>query len=216
MEFLMQIVRVVERRRERTRKAADSAYLLLNRESFDVVNRRNRMPGILNEAGWTVWGYQTEGFRTFEGDGSRWIWREIGLGFWPDGVARSERRYARRAASSIAAATLASLIPVAGLAYGFSVPVTTFFEKSILVLSAVSYALMAISYYLYARRLHAAPWFAPFWFVAQPAASLLALLRLRRTRSSAREAGAPSEAGAASGSPRRRRGDRARETFRYD
>jgi hypothetical protein len=221
MEYLLQMVRLVERRRERSKKLSNgTSYLLMNRESFEVVHHRNRMPGILNEAGWSIWSYQVEGFRTFEGDGSRWIWREIGLGLWPDHGPQGEKRYTPRIATFIATATVASLIPVAGLVYGFSVPMSTFFEKSILVLSAISYSLMAISYYLFARKLHATPWFAPFWFVAQPVASLLALFRILKVRSTnslspgvSPESGFryPSEGGATE-----RRRPRAREASRYD
>lgn len=186
MEYLFQTMRVVERRRERAKKMnLDSSFLLVNRESFEVVNRMNRMPGILNESGWNVWSYQAEGLRTFEGDGSRWIWREIGLGAWPE-QAGTDWKYRPRTAAFIVAATLVSLIPMAGLAYGFLVPIATFLEASILAFSAVGYALMAISYYLYARRLHAATWFAPLWFLAQPVASLLTFVHLQR-RAAGRE-----------------------------
>jgi hypothetical protein len=139
------------------------------------------MPGILNETGWNLWSYQLEGLRTFESDGSRWIWREVGLGSWPAQTNR-ERRYTPRAVGFIVVATLSSLIPIGGLAYVFAVPLTTFLELSILALSSVSYALMAISYFLYARRLHGAAWFAPLWFLAQPVASVLTLLHIRRSR----------------------------------
>ncbi len=181
MEYLFQMMRVVERRRTpRTRQMSlETPYLLLNRESFDVIHRINRMPGILNEAGWTVWSYQMEGLRTFDGDGSRWLWRETTMGSWPD-YADLDRRIGRQSAGLIAVATLAALIPVAGLAYGFYVPVTSFREASIIALSAISYALMTISYFLYARRLHAATWFAPLWFLVQPVAAALTFLGVRK------------------------------------
>ena len=181
MEYLFQMMRVAERRRTpRVRQMSlEAPYLLLNRESFEVIHRINRMPGILNEAGWTVWSYQLEGLRTFDGDGSRWLWRETILGSWPD-YADLDRRIARQSASFITIATLAALIPVAGLAYGFYVPVASFREGMILALSAVSYSLMTISYFLYARRLHAAIWFAPFWFLVQPVAAVLTFRGVRK------------------------------------
>jgi hypothetical protein len=181
MEYLFQMMRVAERRRTpRVRQMSlEAPYLLLNRESFEVIHRINRMPGILNEAGWTVWSYQLEGLRTFDGDGSRWLWRETILGSWPD-YADIDRRIGRQSASFITIATLAALIPVAGLAYGFYVPVASFMEGMILALSAVSYALMTISYFLYARRLHAAMWFAPFWFLVQPVAAALTFRGVRK------------------------------------
>ena len=180
MESLFHILRVVERRRSpRARQMnIDTPYLLLNRDSFEVVHRINQMPGILNEAGWTVWSYQLEGLRTFDGDGSRWLWRETTLGSWPD-YTDLDRRIAKRSASLLTIATLATLIPVAGLLYGFSVPIASLLEESILALSAVSYALMTISYFLYARRLHAAAWFAPLWFVVQPLAAILTFRAIR-------------------------------------
>jgi len=41
--------------------------------------------------------------------------------------------------------------------------------------------LMTISYFLYARRLHAATWFAPLWFLVQPVAAALTFLGVRKT-----------------------------------
>jgi hypothetical protein len=181
MEYLFQMMRVAERRRTpRTRQMSlEAPYVLLNRESFEVIHRINRMPGILNEAGWTLWSYQLEGLRTFDGDGSRWLWRETILGSWPD-YADLDRRIGRQAASFIAMATFTALIPVAGLVYGFYVPVASFLEGFILALSAISYALMTISYFLYARRLHAATWFAPLWFLVHPVAAALTFRGVRK------------------------------------
>ena len=181
MEYLYQMMRVVERRRTPPSRqmSLEAPYLLLNREAFEVVNRINRMPGILNEAGWSLWSYKVEGLRTFNGDGSRWLWRETVLGAWPD-YGDLDRRIARRSTGLVAVATLASLAPVAGLLYGFSGPIASFPEESILALSAVSYALMTISYFLYARKLHAATWFAPLWFLVQPVAALLTIRGVRK------------------------------------
>jgi hypothetical protein len=189
MEYLFQMMRVVERRRAaRPRQMSlEAPYLLLNRDSFEVIHRINRMPGILNEAGWTVWSYQLEGLRTFDGDGSRWLWRETALGSWPD-YADLDRRLGPRSLSFVSIVTLAALIPVAGLVYGFYVPMASFLEASILALSAISYALMTISYFLYARRLHAATWFAPLWFLVQPVAALLTFRGMRKAM-----AGAPKD-----------------------
>jgi len=182
MEYLFQIMRVIERRRTpRSRHMIlEAPYLLLNRDSFEVIHRINRMPGILNEAGWTVWSFQTEGLRTFDGDGSRWLWRETTFGSWPN-YADLDRHFGRRSVTLIFVMTAAALIPVAGLLYGFYVPVESFQESMILALSAVSYALLTISYFLYARRLHAATWFAPFWFLVQPIAAVLTFRGIRKT-----------------------------------
>jgi hypothetical protein len=180
MEYLLQMMRVVDNRRERARKIAlDAPYLLVNREAFEVVNRINRMPGILNEAGWTIWSYQMEGLRTFEGDGSRWMWREASIRSWSSQT-DSERRYGVRSAGFIVASVLVTIVSIFGLAYGFMGRIDNFSGASILAFSAVSYALMAISYFLYARRLGAAVWFAPFWFISHLPASLLTVLEMRR------------------------------------
>jgi hypothetical protein len=180
LENLFHMMRVVERRRApRSRQMIlEAPYLLVNRDAFEVVHRINQMPGILNEAGWTMWSHQLEGLRTFDGDGSRWLWRETALGTWPD-YTDLDRRFARRSGSLLLAATLAALIPIAGLVYASVVPITSWLEEFILAVSAVSYALMTISYFLYARRLHAAAWFAPFWFVAQPIAAVLTFRGIR-------------------------------------
>jgi len=209
MQHFFQVLRVMERRRARSRQMnLEAPYLLLNREAFEVVHRINRMPGILNEAGWNLWSYQTEGLRTFDGDGSRWLWREIGLGSWPN-FADLDRRVARHFSSLIAVASLLSLIPIAGLAYVFLVPIATLWESWILALSTVSYILMTISHFLHARNLHAATWFAPLWFVVQPAAAVLTYMGVRKTFTQSRPG---KEALIQGGSDGRGGG---RETFRH-
>src|SRR5204862_5320748 len=73
MEHLLQMVRIAHRRREKRRPMDfESPFMTINREAFDVINKINRLPGILNEASWGMWGYQVEGLRTFDADGSRW------------------------------------------------------------------------------------------------------------------------------------------------
>jgi hypothetical protein len=180
MEILFHMMRVVERRRApRSRQMnIEAPYLLVNRDSFEVVHRINQMPGILNEAGWTLWSHQLEGLRTFDGDGSRWLWRETVLGSWPD-YTDLDRRIARRSGSLLLGAVFAGWIPVVGLVYASAFPITSLVEEFILALSAVSYALMTISYFLYARRLHAASWCAPLWFLVQPAAAILTFRGIR-------------------------------------
>jgi hypothetical protein len=219
MEYLFQMMRVVERRREPKSRTmnVEAPYLLLNREAFEVVHRINRMPGILNEAGWNLWSHQLEGLRTFDGDGSRWIWREIGFSSWPN-YSDLDRRIVRRSTRLITAATIASMVPVAGLVYGFYFPIESFLDAMILALSAVSYALMTISYFLYARRLHGATWFAPLWFLSQPAAAVLTLFGVRKMVAQERlkDASLVQRVGPGSPSSRRRGGDDpARKTSRY-
>lgn len=214
MESLFQIMRVVERRRVRSRQMnLDAPYLLLNREAFEVVHRINRMPGILNEAGWNLWSYQTEGLRTFDGDGSRWLWCETGFGSWPD-FADLDRRIARHSGSLMIGVTLASLIPMAGLAYVFLVPMATLWEAGILAFSAVSYTLMTISYFLYARKLHAATWFAPLWFLVQPVAAILTFLGVRESLAHSQPGEETFLHNDRHSRSSRRRNGRSRETFR--
>ena len=213
MEYLFQIMRVVERRRGKPRRMSlDVSYLLLGREAFEVVHRINRMPGILNEAGWNLWSYQTEGLRTFDGDGSRWLWCEIGFDSWPN-FSDLDRRVMRHSSGLIFGVTLTSLIPIAGLTYACLVPLSTLWDAGILALSTVSYTLMAISYFLYARKLHGATWFAPLWFVAQPFATVLTLLGVRKSLAQSKR-GKETLLEAGPGSrPKNRRGGHSRQTF---
>jgi len=180
MEYLLQMMRVVDNRRERAKKMViDSPFILVNREAFEVVNRINRMPGILNEAGWTIWSYQLEGLRTFEGDGSRWMWREASIRSWSSHN-DAERRYGVRSAGFVVASVWVAIISILGVIYGFAGQIDNFSGASILAFSAVSYALMAISYFLYARRLRGSGWFAPFWFLSHVPASILTILEMRK------------------------------------
>ncbi len=180
MEYLLQMMCVVDNRRERNRKSAlDAPFLLVNREAFEVVHRINRLPGILNDAGWTIWSYQVEGLRTYEGDGARWMWREASLRSWASQT-DSGRRYGARSAGFVVASLLVTAISIFGLGFGFAGQIDSFSEASILAFSGVSYALMAISYFLYARRLRALGWFAPLWFLAHIPASFLTIIEIRR------------------------------------
>jgi hypothetical protein len=164
-EHFLQVMRTV-RRRYQVQAAAepDISFLLVNREAFDAVSRINRMPGILNETGWSIWNYQVEGLRTFEGDGSRWVWKD----FDP----RLVRVPARFAVASAALAVIA----LAGLLYGVLHGMEGFAGATILAFSGVSYSLMAVSYLLFARRLHGATWAMPFWFLPHLAAAVLTAL----------------------------------------
>ena len=128
---------LAENRRERTHKVTiDSPYLLVNREAFQTVNRINRLPGILNESGWTIWSYHVEGLRTFEGDGSRWIWREASMRSWSS-EAHAGRRHGARSIGLILASILITLISVFGLVYGLAGRLDNFSGASILAFSAV-------------------------------------------------------------------------------
>jgi hypothetical protein len=180
MEQLFQIVRIASRRREKQNKAEfDASFLIINRDAFEVVNRINHIPGILNESGWSLWAYQVEGVRTFEADGSRWIWRDANVRTW---FADTDvhRRYGAISAALIVLSGVLSLLPVFGIAFGLVHGVGDFNGASILAFAGVSYLLMWISYFLFARRLYAAVWFAPFWVVSQLPAAALTLWEMRR------------------------------------
>lgn len=204
VEYFYQLLRIIERRRARRTAPpiVEEPFLLLNREAFDVVHRINRMPGILNEAGWSRWSYQVEGLRTFDGDGANWLWRETVLSTLPN-FSSVDPKVAGRAPFAIIAAAVMSCIPVVGLVYGFRVPAETFPEAMILALSAVSYTLMTIGYFLCARKLHAAAWFAPFWFLIQPAAAIVAIMGLQRSAAGRISTSLESETGKSAAGNRR-------------
>jgi glycosyltransferase involved in cell wall biosynthesis len=181
MEQLLQMGRIVSLRREKQKKAEfDSSFLIVNREAFEVVNRINRMPGILNESGWNLWAYQVEGLRTFQADGSRWIWRSADVRSWSSDT-NVQRRYGTTSAGFIVASAAISLLSVLGVAFGFVHGIDNFFGASILAFAGVSYLLMWVSYFLFARRLHAAVWFAPLWIFSHMPAAVLTLMELRRS-----------------------------------
>jgi glycosyltransferase involved in cell wall biosynthesis len=188
MEHLLQMVRIANRRREK-RKAADfeSPFLIVNREAFDVISKVNRMPGILNDAAWSMWGYQVEGLRTFEADGSRWMWRDADVRTWSSAIDPA-RRYGKSAAGFVVGSAVMAALSVAGIVFGVVRGVDNFAGASILAFSAVSYLLMWASYFLFARRLRAAGWFAPLWVLSHLPAAALTLAELRRlSRSRAKE-----------------------------
>jgi len=180
MEHLLQMVRIANRRREK-RKVADfdSPFLVLNREAFNVVNKINRMPGILNDAPWSIWGYQVEGLRTFEADGSRWMWRDGDIRSWSSNI-DPERRYGTTSMSMVIVSAIMAILSVAGLVFGAIRGIDNFTGASVLGFSAVNYLLMWTSYFLFARRLRAAVWFAPLWIFSHIPAAVLTLVEMRR------------------------------------
>jgi len=173
-----QVMRTVKHHQTHISAETNASFLLVNREAFDAVNRINRMPGILNETAWSLWNYQIEGLRTFEGDGSAWTWKDFDL-----------RSAGTPAVFAIVAACLAVIAPV-GLVFGLLHGDEGFTGASILAFSAVSYILLAIGYFLFARRLHGATWCAAFWFVPHVAGAVatvpeyvrLSLDHVRRTK----------------------------------
>jgi glycosyltransferase involved in cell wall biosynthesis len=180
MEQLFQIVRIASRRREKQNKAEfDASFLIIHREAFEIVNRINRIPGILNESGWSLWAYQVEGFRTFQADGARWLWRDASIRTW---FSETDvyTRYGHVSAPLIVLSAVLSMIPLFGIGFGLIHGVGDFNGASILAFAGVSYLLMWISYFLFARRLYAAVWFAPFWVLSQLPAAGLAIWEMRR------------------------------------
>jgi hypothetical protein len=188
MEHILQMVRIANRRREK-RKGADfeAPFLIINREAFDVVNKINRMPGILNDAAWSMWGYQVESLRTFDADGSRWIWRDADVRSWSSNI-DPERRYGTTSATFVVGSVVIALCSIGGIVFGIVHGIGNFTGASILAFSGVTYLLMWTSYFLFARRLRAAVWFAPLWIVSHLPAAVLTLVEMRRiSRGRARE-----------------------------
>ena len=180
MEQLLQMNRIASRRREKQKSAEfDSSFLLVNREAFDVINRINRLPGILNESGWSMWAYRLEGLQTFEADGSRWMWRHAAVRSWSADT-NVQRRYGATSVGLTLLSAAVALLTVVGIAFGFIHGIDNFIGASVLAFAAVSYMLMWISHFLFARRLHAAVWFAPLWVISHLPATVLTLMEMRR------------------------------------
>ena len=179
MEQLLQMNRIASRFERRKNAEFDSSFLTVNRGAFGVMNRINRLPGILNESGWSMWAYQVEGFRTFEADGSRWMWRNADVRSWSADT-NVRRRYSSTSMGFTVLSAAVSLLTVIGIAFGLIHGIDNFTGASVLAFAAVSYMLMWISYFLFARRLHAAVWFAPLWVISHLPAAVLTVLEMRR------------------------------------
>jgi len=188
MEHLLQLVRIANRRREKKRVLEfESSFVVINREAFDVINKINRMPGILNDGAWNMWGYQVEGLRTFEADGSRWMWRDTDVRSWSSEI-DPERRYGANSAGFVIGSGLMAMLSVVGVVFSAVHGIDNFAGASILAFSGVSYLLMSTSYFLFARRLRAALWFSPFWVLSHLPAGILTLIEMRRlSRSGTRD-----------------------------
>jgi hypothetical protein len=180
MEYLLQLVRIANRRRDK-RRAIDfePSFFLINRPAFEQINKINRMPGILNDAAWSLWGYQVESLRTFEADGARWMWHDANVRSWSSEI-DPERRYGRSTAGFVVGSAVMALLSVIGLAFGVIHGIADFTGATVLALSGVSYLLMGVSYFLFSRRLRAAVWFAPLWVLSHLPAAALTLAEMRR------------------------------------
>jgi glycosyltransferase involved in cell wall biosynthesis len=180
MEHILQMVRIANRRREKRKSVEfESSFLLINREAFEVINKVNRMPGILNDASWSLWGYQIEGLRTFEAEGARWMWRDADVRSWSSAI-DPDRRYGSSSAGFVIGGAVMAMLSVGGMIFGALHGIDNFAGASILIFSGVSYLLMWTSYFLFARRLRAASWFAPLWVLSFIPASILTLMEMRR------------------------------------
>ena len=71
-----------------------------------------------------------------------------------------------------------AVLSVVGSVFGFVHGVDNFAGASILAFSGVSYLLMWMSYFLFARRLRAAGWFAPMWVLSYIPAAILTLIEI--------------------------------------
>lgn len=180
LEWLSRMIAVLGRRSDPQKVTGGASFLLMNRDAHEVVNHINRIPGILNEAGWNLWSYKAEGLKTFEGDASGWMWRDASVAPWVFDL-QTESLRAGHAVAFVAGSALISLLVVAGMVVGLAVELDGFLAKSVLVFSSLSYGLLAANYLLYARRLRAATWFSPLCFLAYWGASILILSGLRRS-----------------------------------
>jgi hypothetical protein len=72
------------------------------------------------------------------------------------------------------------MVSIVGLVSGLTSRIDSFSAASILAFSAISYVLMATSYFLDARRLRAVEWLAPLWFLTHAPAVVLTLIEIRR------------------------------------
>ncbi len=181
LEWFVRMISVVDRGREKSARLSRAApFLLLHGQTHALINKMNKLPGILNESGWTLWSYRVEGLKTFQGDGSGWIAREATIGAMLSNLNAGPVSVARVVAFVLGSAVI-SVISVMGILFGIFAGQEGFSSMGILYFSAFSYSLMATSYFCYSRRLGAATWFAPFWFLSHAMALLLTLLELRRS-----------------------------------
>lgn len=189
LEWFVRMMRVVDRGRERSSRVHPAAaFMLFHGDTHSVINRMNRMPGILNESGWTLWSYRVEGLRTFYGDGSGWIFRDATpRSLFSRIQSGSAVHGGRRTTAFLVGSGAIAVVSVLGVLVGLSGPAGSLVTHGILYLSAFSYSLMATSYFFYARRLKAAAWFAPFWFLAHGWALLLVVAELGRSKPSAQD-----------------------------
>jgi hypothetical protein len=182
LEWFARMISVVDRGREKSDRLGDvsAPFLLVHGQTHAVVSKMNRLPGVLNESGWSASSFRVEGLKTFQGDGSGWIAREATTRSLMSRLeAGSNSR--GRVVGFVFSSLVISVVSVAGIVFGLLAGQEGFTGPGILYFSAFSYGLMATSYFFYSRQLGAATWFAPFWFLSHSMALLLTLLELRQT-----------------------------------
>jgi hypothetical protein len=79
-----------------------------------------------------------------------------------------------------------AILSVVGTIFGLVHGIDNFAGASILAFSGVSYLLMWMSYFLFARRLRASGWFAPFWVLSYIPATILTLIEIHRVRTASK------------------------------
>jgi hypothetical protein len=115
------------------------------------------------------------------------MWRDADVRSWSSSI-DPERRYGTASASFVVGSAIMAVLSVIGVLFGIVHGVDNFTGASVLAFSAVSYLLMWTSYFLFARRLRAAAWFAPLWILGHLPAAILTLAEMRRiSRSRAQE-----------------------------
>ena len=186
LEWFVRMMQVVDRGREQSGRGHPAfGFMLLHGHTHSVINRMNRMPGILNESGWTLWSYRVEGFRTFQGDGSGWIFREATPRSLLSRLEPRSPLNSRRVPAFLLGSAVIAMVSAFGVLFGLLDQGDGFLSHGILYLSAFSYSLMATSYFFYSRRLKAATWFAPFWFISHCWALALTVIELGRSQPTA-------------------------------
>ena len=119
------------------------------------------------------------------------MWRDADVRSWSSNI-DPERRYGKSSAGFVIGSAIMAVLSVAGLAFGMIHGIDNFAGASILAFSGVSYLLMWTSYFLFARRLRAAAWFAPLWILSYLPAAVLTLVEMRRiSRGRAKEVEVP-------------------------
>jgi hypothetical protein len=162
LEWFVRMIAVVDRGREKlTRLSFSAPFFLLHGHTHAVINKMNKLPGIPNESGWTLWSYRVEGLKTFQGDGSGWIAREATIRAMMSSLNAGPLSVGRVLAFVLGNAVI-FIVSVIGILFGILAGQGGFSSMGILYFSAFRYSLMATSYFCYSRRLGAAAWFAPF------------------------------------------------------